>query len=263
MSDVERAASDETQPAFPRGWVRSRAILASRALRSQRNTFRAMVGVAVLSLACTVAVVARDYNGDFAQMIRLATRKAGPVSFIHVPHGGDTLRFTLPELGVPVVGEERCYKYMHKETGAVNAILFRDPREHVVSRFSHCFSNPHGAASMNPLWGFPKATRRFPKKGWSAVSASGSDTSTWHRETVASTVSAPSTCRRGTSPAAPGTRPGQGAHHGRRAVGHPGCSGARRVVPIRAYLGVNDELGPLEKLRRRLDSMQVVGVTEA
>ena len=167
MNDVEHAASDETQPLRPPEDGSSRARSSRREhFRSQRNTFRAMVGVAVLSLACTVAVIARDYGGDFTQMIHLASRKAVPVSFIHVPRtGGDTLRFTLPELGVPVVGEERCYKYMHKESGAVNAILIRDPREHVVSQFSHCFSNPHGAASMNPLWGFPRGDRRVPQEG--------------------------------------------------------------------------------------------------
>ena len=269
MNDVEHAASDETQPLRPPEDGSSRARSSRREhFRSQRNTFRAMVGVAVLSLACTVAVIARDYGGDFKQMIHLASRKAVPVSFIHVPRtGGDTLRFTLPELGVPVVGEERCYKYMHKESGAVNAILIRDPREHVVSQFSHCFSNPHGAASMNPLWGFPRGDPdESLKKGWAAGIVEWlRHFNAWHREDGYFNCFNPVNMQaRYLTCGARDETLDKELITGAERWGVPDLPGRAVWFQSAHYLGVNDELEPsLEKLRRRLDSMQVVGVSEA
>ena len=263
MSDLERGVSDERAPLRP-----TDGRSASPSSAPSKRSFLLMVAFAVLGLAATLGSFVSSWGGDIVQVLQLASHKKIPVSFMHVPRtGGATLRFTAPQLGVPITGEERCYKYVHRER-MINAALFRDPREHVLSQFSHCFANPHGAASMSPLWGFPRGNKGdTPKLGWMNglskwLKHFGED---WRREDGYFNCFNPInmqarylTC--GAKDEVKDKAIGTGAER----WGTPDDPGRAVWFQSAHYLGANDAAEPdLDKVIRRLDSMQVVGVTEA
>ena len=146
--------------------------------------------------------------------------------------------------------------------------MFRDPREHVLSQFSHCFANPHGAASMSPLWGFPRGNKGdTPKLGWMNglnkwLKHFGEN---WHREDGYFNCFNPINMQaRYLTCGAKDEVKDKEIHTGAERWGTPDDPGRAVWFQSAHYLGANDEAEPdLEKLIRRLDSMQVVGVTEA
>ena len=160
-----RRVRRDAAPASPRGWVLSRAILASRALPVPAKHFPRDGGRRGALPGRTVAVIARDYGGDFTQMIHLASRKAVPVSFIHVPRtGGDTLRFTRPRARRARGGRGRCSACTRR-----------------AARSSHPHSRPARARRVavlplllqparcrvdEPPVGLPAATLTSPSRRW-------------------------------------------------------------------------------------------------
>jgi len=267
MTDVERALADETAPLRPSPASGARAD-GSSDRRAPGSPIRFLVGVSILALVGTFGAFVHGYGGDLSQVLHLSSVRATPVAFIHVPRtGGDSLKYTVKNLGVPILAEERCYKYMHKEHGVVNAVLFRDPKQHVLSQYSHCFANPHGAASMSPLWGLPRGQRGdTPKNGWShGLNKWLAHFNNWRRGDGYFNCFNPLnmqarylTC---------GTRDealDKALNSGAERWGTPEKPGRAVWFQSAHYLGANDEPEPsVEKLLRRLDSMQVVGVTEA
>ena len=263
MTDLERGVADERAPLRP-----TNGSSASPSSAPSKISFPLMVAFAVVGLGATLGSFVSSWGGDIVQVLQLASHNKIPVSYMHVPRtGGDTLRFTVPHLGVPITGEERCYKYVHRER-AINAVMFRDPREHVLSQFSHCFANPHGAASMSPLWGFPRGNKGdTPKLGWMNglnkwLKHFGEN---WHREDGYFNCFNPINMQaRYLTCGAKDEVKDKEIHTGAERWGTPDDPGRAVWFQSAHYLGANDDAEPdLEKLIRRLDSMQVVGVTEA
>ena len=111
MTDLERGVADERAPLRP-----TNGSSASPSSAPSKISFPLMVAFAVLGLAATLGSFVSSWGSDIVQVLQLASHNKIPVSYMHVPRtGGDTLRFTVPHLGVPITGEERCYKYVHRE----------------------------------------------------------------------------------------------------------------------------------------------------
>lgn len=235
-----------------------------------KNTGAGLMIAAVLGLACTGAVFVMSFHGDIVGVVRLALGKPKRASFIHIPKaGGDTFRFTAANMGVPTEGEERCYQYMYRDDGDafVNAVLIRDPRAHVLSQFSHCYTNPYETASLAPAWGFPRGDQgEPPPQRW----RSGLDTwlshfNSWHQGTDGYF-----NCYNPINMQARYLTCGKKERRDRLV----GTGAERWGTPAKPrnpfyfqsghYMGVNDKPEPdLPTLKARLDTMQVVGVTEA
>lgn len=265
MSDLERGVMDEKAPL---NGSTGRVGNTNQSSPPSKTTFRLMAGFAVLALFGTLGSFVTSRGGDIVQVLQLASHKRIPVSFIHVPRtGGETIKFTVPELGVPFTGDDRCYKYSHRER-MVNAVVFREPTEHVLSQFSHCFANPHGAQSMSPLWGFPRGNKGdTPKRGWMNglnkwLAHFGED---WHREDGYFNCFNPLNMQsRYLTCGAKDEVRDKEVHLGAERWGTPEKPGRAVWFQSAHYLGINDAPEPdLDKIIRRLDSIQVVGVTEA
>lgn len=226
---------------------------------------------AVLGLACTGAVFVRSFHGDLIGVVRLALGRTKRVSFIHIPKaGGDTFRFTAANMGVPTDGEERCYQYMYKDDrdAFVNAVLIRDPRAHVLSQYSHCYTNPYGTSSLAPGWGFPRGDEgELPPQRWrSGLDVWLAHFNSWHQGTDGyfncynpiNMQARYLTC----GEKEPRDRlVGTGAEHAGSSPEHPQDE---FYFQSGHYMAVNDMPEPdLPTLKARLDTMQVVGVTEA
>tara|TARA_B110000208_G_scaffold23832_1_gene30469 strand:+ start:1298 stop:2638 length:1341 start_codon:yes stop_codon:yes gene_type:complete len=268
MSDLERGSVDETarlngEPVLPGGRRKS-----SSSSGPSQISFRVMAAFAVFALLGTLGSFVTSWGGDIAQVLQLASHKTTPVSFIHVPRtAGTTLGFTVQALGVPITGEDRCYKYSHREN-AINAVVFRDPTEHVLSLFGQCFANPHGAQSMSPLWGFPRGKKGdTPEAGWRNgltkwLAHFGEN---WERERGYFNCFNPINMQaRYLTCGGKDEIHDKEVHLGAERWGTPQKPGRAVWFQSAHYLGVNDAVEPdLDKVIRRLDSMQVVGVTEA
>ena len=229
-----------------------------------------MVVAAVLGLACTLAMFTLRYQRDIGTVVRLAFGKSKRASFIHIPKaGGDTFRMTAARMGVPTEGEERCYQYMYRRnTNAyVNVVQLRDPRAHVLSQFSHCYANPYGVGSLKPAWGFPRG-ERGQKPG--AAFQSGIDTwlkhfNSWHHGTDGYfNCYNPINMQARYLTCGQKTNADRAINTGAEHMGTPKKPQKEFYFQSGHYMGVNDMPEPdLPSLKARLDSMQVVAVTEA
>jgi hypothetical protein len=236
----------------------------------RKNKGAGLIVTAVFGLACTLAVFVLSFQKDIVEVVRLAFVKPKGASFIHIPKaGGDTFRFTAANMGVLTEGEERCYHFMYRadKDAHVNVLLVRDPRAHVLSQFSHCYTNPYGIASLAPAWGFPRGEPGVPPpRRWeSGLAAWLAHFNSWHQgsdgyfncynpinmQARYLTCGEKDTLDR---------RVGTGAER----WGTPEKPGACFYYQSGHYMGVNDMAEPdLPTLKARLDTMQVVAVTEA
>ena len=258
----------------PRGSTEERASLLAaddgrrRHLSHQRSFGAAprVVVAACVGLVCTAALFATEVGADVKSFLRLHVFRPKPVRFIHVPKtGGDTFRFTAANMGVPVFGQERCYVYMHEE-GAVNAVLFRDPRAHVMSQFAHCFQNPYAIEALRPAWGFPRG------------GSEGTVWQRWHRG-FDTWLEHFSSWRKGVNGAfncfnpinmqsryltcGKRVRQDREVDTGAERMGTPEKPGKAFYFQSAHFIGVEDMPEPdLTQLKSRLDSMEMVGVTE-